>query len=661
MTEPPTFTPSLSEFLAPSTCHKNINAPDHFQPGRPSGLTGSDNMSKMFVPGIPNGFPATAARSPVHKPLPSPPAYHGRVKSASQSYAKVRKQPLSDRSNIQQKQRTLKKSRSMENIHKEKAKDGLMASENQCDAPNPKLTALPRPPSAIKLPSLFRSTYSRDNERDTGSTASDEDQYSAKANSTAHSTQRHRGMEEKDTQKHRAVLDKFKEAITERWPSITSGGRRRQKRHTVVLGDAAKVASGIKVLGDIQGDVKRRMAEEQNLGSPKLQRMLDSPRKGTTSKDSSGWQQHIPSGLDDLRSLATSAKEIAGFDGLETDDPFCDTLEATFSTIPSDFLDFDFGLAELHGTAAPAQKQCDAFMDLVDLGQRSVPEGQNSELSGIGVYGVDQKSNQEKVSESLSSYNIKISGLYQHPNVMEFSSPLQKQIVATARSHLYTSALDRRRRNGVQLAQSPLKKVHTLSNASGHYEYVPDRALLPDGTRFIDITDSVSRASSDDELDKDIDLSLSQSKHTSDTSKRSIEEAGLPVNSLPFKKSKMQSLTRNSTSSVSLANDCSEDQPFTAENKAKYLDDATSETSAELDSAMIDSQSLSDEPIIQTAWAVRQPTASERRQSNASRGQLVSLRGGAQSITSTEYESSIQAEDVDELQLPDPRFMLRGT
>ena len=663
VTETPTFTPDSFGLPAASICSKNANARYRFQSDRvlePTNRSGDNSM--MFVPGIPNGFPATEARSDAYKPLPSPPAHHGRLNSASQSRAKVRKQPLTDRSNIQKRYRTLKKSHSVEKMQREKGKGRLDANENQYDAPDPKLTALPRPPSAIKLPNLFRATQSRDSGPETGSVTSDDDHNSTKTNDTAHSVQQHKGMEGRDTQKHRAVLDKFKEAITDRWPSMTSSGRRRQKRHTVLLGDAAKAANGIGVLVEVQEDVKRRMAEEQNLGSPKLQRMLDSPRKGTTP-GSPGWQQYIPSGLDDLRSLATSARDIAGLESVETDDPFCDRLEATFSTIPSDFLDFDFGLTGTHGAAVSSKKQTEEIMDLVDLGSQSATEDQSSGVSGIGIYGLDQEVTHEKELDPLASYSIKMSGLYQHPHVMAFASPLQNQIVATARSHLYTSALDRRRRNGVQLAQSPLKKVHTLSDASGQYEYVPDLAMLPDGTRFIDITDSASRALSDDVLNYDVDMSMSHSKHTSDASKRSIEKAGLTVDSLPTKKSKMQILASNSEHFISLANDSSEDRPSATDDQARHDNDrnSISNKSAELDCAMTETHSLADEPIIETAKAIKQPSASERRLSNVSRGHMVSLRGGSQSMRSYGSEPNIKVEEEDELQLPDPRFKFKST
>ena len=663
VTETPTFTSESLGLPAPSTPNNNANARYPLQTEK---LSGPGRRSKdsltMFVPGIPNGFPPTATRSNICKPLPSPPAHDGPV---------ARKQPLADRSNIQKSHLMLKRRHSLDKLTPEKVTARPVVNEDQYDHPDPRLAALPRPPSGIKLPSLFKSMQPRDSGPESDSVSSDDDHNSIKTNDTAHSVQQQKGMEVKETQKHRAMLEKFKEAITDRWPNITSSGRRRQKRHTVVFPDADKATTGLGVLEGAREDAKRRMAEEQNLGSPKLQRMLDSPRKDTGAKGPAAWQQHFPSGLDDLRSLATSTREIAGFEDHDDvdvndyddddDDPFLDSFEPSFSLMSQNFLDFDFGLTTTDDAAAPSNNKSEDLMDLIDLGRSSTAEVQSSEVSGIGIYGINQTVDHGNGIEPFSGHSIKVSGLYQHPNVMTFSSPIQNQLVPTARSRLLSSTLDRRRRNGIQLAQSPLKKVHTLSDASGQYEYVPDLAILPDGTKFIDITDSNFKAMSDDALDQDASAPMTHSTHPSDASKRSLEEAGLSMNSLPTKKSKTQIPATDSTSSLSLANNDSEERfSFTDDQRKDDTGtDRASDQSTELDFAMVDADSLADEPVIETARIIKQPSASEGRLSNLSRGYMVSLRGGGQFIESNISYRGIQHEEVDELQLPDPRFKLK--
>ena len=660
VTETPAFTSDTLGLPAPSTRHNNANTRYQLQSEKLSGSGDrSIDNSTMFVPGIPNGFPSTAARSNICNVSSSPSAHNGQTS---------RKQPLLDRSNVQKGYLTLKKSHSLDKLIPEIVTARPVDFENQYGHSDHKLTALPRPTSGIKLPSLFRSMQSRDNGPESGSITSDEDHNSTKTNDTAHSVQQHKGTEVKETQKHRAMLGKFKEAITERWPNITSSGRRRQKRHTVVFPDADRTTAELGLLEGVQGEAKRRMAEEQNLGSPKLQRMLDSPCKDAGPVT---WQQYFPSGLDDLRSLAASTKEAADFDDHDDiivddnddeDDPFLDSFEPSFSLMPHNFVDFDFGLTGADNAVAPSNKESEDLMDLIDLDSSSAAEVQSSEVLGIGIYGIDQTVDHGNGMDPLSGYSIKISGLYQHPNVMTFSSPVWSNLAPTPRSRLFSSAIDRRRRNGVQLAQSPLKKVHTLSNASGQYEYVPDLAILPDGTRFIDLTDSNFKAVSDDGLDEDASAQITHSKRLSDASKRNLEEAGLFMNSLPTKKSKMQLSDKDPNYSLPLANNDSEER-FCSTDDQKHDTgmDRVSERNSDFDCAVIDANSLTDEPVIETARVIKQPSASEGRLLNVSRGHMVSLRGGGQSVRSNVSYRGVRHEEVDELQLPDPRFRLKSS
>ena len=609
----------------------------------------------MFVPGIPNGFPSTESNYDAYKPLPSPPPLGMENRNNSHgphSRAKIRKQPLADKTTNVKNQKVLKKSTSLDKITGTAVDTGQDPLEYSIDPLDSKLTALPRQSSSIKLPGLFRSAAFPEN-----AYGIDNDVFSSNLNyqRVGEPTHKHHHKREpgaKDAQKHRPMLDKFKDVISERLPNITSSNRRRQNRHTVIFDNTEGTTASIGFLADAQDDAKRRMAEERNFGSPKLQRMLDSPHKSSITDK----VKRRPNALH----LSPSSSRYLSNDGIlstdhveEEEGYFWDDDNAVSSLSPLGFVPFEFGLGPQDTTVVNSVYTARTASQVEISG-----EGAYHRACSLGIKSVDDSNQVLDDGNGISPperYDHNESGLRQHRDVLKFASSPEGNKNIAVDSQVHTSTTDRRRRNGLHLAHSPLKKMHTLSDASGKYEYVPSMAVLSDGNKFFKGTGGAS-AALDDRMD--IDITFMHSKQPSDTSKRNSKEAGFFADCIPTKKSKINVDSIQSTFAKPVADDCSEDDSHADDHESQRLLDIEKESVGNVDNDYImhDADCSDDEPIIEVARTVKLPSARERRQSNYSHGNSIFIHKKRTSPQAHMSEIDYQSDDVDELEAPDPRF-----
>lgn len=579
------------------------------------------------------------------KPLPAPPADSASLPLHAPQPRRGHKGPLADVSTNAAMPRRLARTRSFEKAPARYSTQKVAAFGRGLEPTDFVLTAPPRsaPALGFRIESAFTGA------EDSAESSDDEDIIASNADKS-YSLPHFKVIKRKESHKHKHVLNKFRDAITDRFPAISTGSRRRQKRHTVISGGTTTPAEPEDAPPDPEGDLQRRIAETRNFGSPKLQRMFRSARKHESFSSPGALYPPRFSDHDDSPVLARSSRALTRFSDPEREDPFVEAF-VTAAGPPA--------------YAIPAMTPEPALCGLGLIS--SPPEVAAENLSRMSLEAVPDKVasptlRRSNIPHQILPFTIYVSGLRQHTNVLDFAKPPPGVVVVVPAFAEYASLAEQYRRNGLQLTQSPLKRVHILSNASSRYEYAPEQALWVDGAGvYRNWADMPATPTHFQPVPYPSFARHTHSQKRSDGSKRSSQEAGLPADAKPCKRNKVgfsgEECGRRTSPGAQDGRyldggrrDCDDDAHLRM--SLDYLDKQLIPEDGVAEGSVI---SYDEEPQLGVARSVQQPGAMHRRMSGFYRGRLISVPASRWSPNSSATFSH-RKEAVDELQATDLRY-----
>lgn len=504
------------------------------------------------------------------------------------------------------------------------------AIQTELDSADPKITALPRAQSHFNLTRFLRPAVSRDR----SSTHSDNDESSTKSQRHLQEASDARARVLKrspsETPRSRNVLNKVKDAVSDRLPNISFGSHRRGRRRTMVgpsqlaLGRLADKRSRLDI------DAQRHFAEQRNLHSPKVQKVFDSSPERSMSHGNlySPKLQRVLGGQpteltifdnESRRSLMRSNKR-----GTEVDASDVDT-----SSISAGTQDADVFITE----DLPIHLTAQSFTSL----KFTVPSQPPSPLMHRNTFSLSAEAstqstahnqplvvtcdrNQDyKGAESHIPFSNERDPLRQHTDVMSFvfapddlrstqaqsasklPEPSNKSVTS---AFIRLSAIDSppdgestprklfiqpSKRNAMGLAQSPLRRTRGHSDCSStdtHWEFVPGQATLLNGRPYTEDGGRQEFENPDGEgasLNRPFsvpEFSFQSASDDSSYKRKSTADANMLLSEHPLKRSRTseegqitQTLNRSSIDCFSLGISPEEDSSFTAYRREMSIDD----------------------------------------------------------------------------------------